>query len=135
MEKTKKRNIFFIQFIRKFFIKKINELVKNGIKLKIIGDKKVFSTNLKKILKESEKKTSKNKKLQINLALNYGSKDEILQAVKIIKKDKAKFTEKNIEKNLYTQNIPNPDLLIRTGNTNRLSNFCTMAISVYRNFF
>ena len=66
--------------------KKINALVKNGIKLKIIGDNKIFSKKLKKLLKTSEFKTHKNKKLQINLALNYGSKKEILNAIKITKK-------------------------------------------------
>jgi len=134
-KRPKKEIYFLFNLLENFLLKKINELVKNGIKLKIIGDKKVFSTNLKKILKESELKTSKNNKLQINLALNYGSKNEILQAVKIIKKDKAKFTEKNIEKNLYTQNIPNPDLLIRTGNTNRLSNFLLWQLAYTEIFF
>ena len=134
-KRPKKEIYFLFNLLENFLLKKINELVKNGIKLKFIGDKKVFSTNLKKILKESELKTSKNNKLQINLALNYGSKNEILQAVKIIKKDKAKFTEKNIEKNLYTQNIPNPDLLIRTGNTNRLSNFLLWQLAYTEIFF
>ena len=134
-KRPKKEIYFLFNLLENFLLKKINELVKNGIKLKIIGDKKVFSTNLKKILKESELKTSKNNKLQINLALNYGSKNEILQAVKIIKKDKEKFTEKNIEKNLYTQNIPNPDLLIRTGNTNRLSNFLLWQLAYTEIFF
>ena len=134
-KRPKKEIYFLFNLLENFLLKKINELVKNGIKLKFIGDKKVFSTNLKKILKESELKTSKNNKLQINLALNYGSKNEILQAVKIIKKDKEKFTEKNIEKNLYTQNIPNPDLLIRTGNTNRLSNFLLWQLAYTEIFF
>ena len=71
----------------------------------------------------SEKKTSKNKRLQINLALNYGSKDEIISALNEIKKNKLKVNETNISKNLFTKNTPDPDILIRTGNTNRLSNF------------
>jgi len=134
--KRPKNEIFFLfNLLEKFLIKKINELIKNGIRLKIIGDKKLFSTKLKKILKESELKTSKNNKLQINLALNYGSKNEILQAVKLLSKNKKSFTKKNIENYLYTKNIPNPDLLIRTGNTNRLSNFLLWQLAYTEIFF
>ena len=96
---------------------------KNEIKLKIIGNKKPFSKKLKKILIVSEKLTKNNTKLQINLALNYGSKSELIDAIKIIKKKKQKISETNINKNLYTKNIPEPELLIRTGNRKRLSNF------------
>jgi len=134
--KRPKNEIFFLfNLLEKFLIKKINELIKNGIRLKIIGDKKLFSTKLKKILKESELKTSKNNKLQINLALNYGSKNEILQAAKLLSKNKKSFTKKNIENYLYTKNIPNPDLLIRTGNTNRLSNFLLWQLAYTEIFF
>ena len=104
-------------------LKKIDDLIKNEIKIKVLGNKKKFTKNLQKILSETEKKTYKNKKLQINLALNYGSKEELLNAMKIIKIKKLKINEDNIDKNLYTKGIPNPDLLIRTGNTQRLSNF------------
>ena len=114
---------------------KINELGNRGIKLKIIGEQKLFSNKLKKILKDSELKTSNNNKLQINLALNYGSKNEIINSVKIISKMKKTFTEKNIENNLDTRNIPNPDLLIRTGNTNRLSNFLLWQLAYTEIFF
>ena len=103
--------------------------------MKIIGNKKKFSIKLQKLLINSEKKTNKNKRLQINLALNYGSKEEILNAVKIIAKKKYKVTEKKIVENLYTKNIPNPDLLIRTGNTNRLSNFLLWQIAYTEIFF
>ena len=134
--KRPKNEIFFLfNLLEKFLIKKINELIKNGIRLKIIGDKKLFSTKLKKILNESELKTSKNNKLQINLALNYGSKNEILQAAKLLNKSKKSFTKKNIENYLYTKNIPNPDLLIRTGNTNRLSNFLLWQLAYTEIFF
>ena len=122
--KRPKKEIFFLfNLLESFLLKKINDLIKNGIKLKIIGNKKNFSQKLKKILKDSELKTSKNDKLQINLALNYGSKNEIINAAKLINKNNKLFTEKNIEKYLYTKNTPNPDILIRTGNTKRLSNF------------
>ena len=96
---------------------------------------KNFSQKLKKILKDSELKTSKNDKLQINLALNYGSKNEIINAAKLINKNNKLFTEKNIEKYLYTKNTPNPDILIRTGNTNRLSNFLLWQLAYTEIFF
>jgi len=134
--KRPKKEIFFLfNLLENFLLKKISELIKNGIRLKIIGDKKLFSTKLKKILKESELKTSKNNKLQINLALNYGSKNEILNAARLINKDKKKFTKNNLENYLYTKNIPNPDLLIRTGNTNRLSNFLLWQLAYTEIFF
>ena len=100
-----------------------------------MGDRRLFSTKLKKILKESEFKTSKNNKLQINLALNYGSKAEILNALKLITKSKKKITEENIQNNLYTRSIPNPDILIRTGNTHRLSNFLLWQLAYTEIFF
>ena len=118
-----------------FLLKKIDELIKNGIRLKIIGDKKKFSKKLQNLLFKSEKDTSKNNKLQINLALNYGSKDEIIDAIKLSLKTKKKITKKNIENNLYTKNIPNPDILIRTGNTNRLSNFLLWQLAYTEIFF
>jgi len=134
--KRPKKEIFFLfNLLEKFLLKKINELIKNGIKLKIIGDQKLFTSKLKKLLKESELKTSKNKKLQINLALNYGSKSEIINAVKLINKNEKTFTEKNIEGHLYTKNIPNPDILIRTGDTNRLSNFLLWQLAYTEIFF
>ena len=134
--KRPKKEIFFLfNLLEKFLSKKINELIKNGIKLKIIGDKKLLTSKLKKLLKESELKTSKNKKLQINLALNYGSKSEIINAVKLINKNEKTFTEKNIEDHLYTKNIPNPDILIRTGDTNRLSNFLLWQLAYTEIFF
>ena len=83
----------------------------------------------------SEKKTSKNKKLQIKLALNYGSKIELINAFKDLIKNKEKITEKNLEKHLHTKNIPNPDLLIRTGSTQRLSNFLLWQLAYSEIFF
>ena len=122
--KRPRNEIFFLfNLLEEFLIKKIDILIKNGIKIKVLGNKKKFTKNLQKILSATEKKTDKNEKLQINLALNYGSKEELLNAMKIIKRKKLKINEDNIDKNLYTKGIPNPDLLIRTGNTQRLSNF------------
>ena len=134
--KRPKKEIFFLfKLLEVFLTKKLNELIKTGIRLKVLGDKKIFSKNLKSLLKESEKKTSKNRKLQINLALNYGSKDEIINAIKIINNTKKNITKKNIEKYLYTKNIPDPDLLIRTGNTKRLSNFLLWQLAYTEIFF
>jgi undecaprenyl diphosphate synthase len=134
-KRPKKEIIFLFNLLEIFLTKKIDELNSNGIKLKIIGDKKVFSKKLQNLLNQSEKKTITNKLLQINLALNYCSKNEILNAVKLTTKNNKKITEKNIEENLYTSGIPNPDLLIRTGNTCRLSNFLLWQMAYTEIFF
>ena len=134
-KRPKHEIIFLFNLLENFLISKIDTLVKNGIKLKIIGDKKLFSKKLRNLLILSEKKTLNNKKLQINLALNYGSKNEIIYAVKSINKHKLKFTEKNIKNNLFTKHIPDPDLLIRTGDTKRLSNFLLWQMAYTEIFF
>jgi undecaprenyl diphosphate synthase len=122
-KRPKKEILFLFSLLENFLSKKIDKLIKNKIRLKIIGNKKKFNKKLQIFLNKSEKKTIINNKLQINLALNYGSKEELVNAVKLANKNKQKINEKNIEKNLYTTGIPSPDLLIRTGNTQRLSNF------------
>jgi len=121
-KRPKKEVNFLFNLLENFLISRIDELHKQNIKLKIIGVKK-FSTKLNNLLNKSEKKTFKNRKLQINLALNYGSKFELINAFKSLKKNNEKINEKNLTKYLQTKNIPDPDLLIRTGNTQRLSNF------------
>jgi len=122
--KRPKKEIFFLfNLLEKFLIKKLDSLIENKIKIKVIGNKKKLTKKLQKILSTTETKTQKNDSLQINLALNYGSKEELLNAVKIINKKNKKINEKNINDNLYTKGIPNPDIIIRTGNTKRLSNF------------
>ena len=133
-KRPKKEISFLFTLLDNFLTKKIQNLIKNGIKLKIIGDKKKLSKKLQKLLIDSEKKTSHNTSLQINLALNYGSKEEIINAFKKVNKKK-RITEKTIEENLYTNGIPNPDLLIRTGNTQRLSNFLLWQLSYTEIFF
>ena len=125
---------FLFKLLENFLQSKINEFHKQDIKLKIIG-KKNFSEKINNLLIFSEKKTFKNKKLQINLALNYGSKSEIVNSLKLIKKNKEKISEKKIEKYLHTANIPDPDILIRTGNTKRLSNFLLWQIAYTEIFF
>ena len=98
-------------------------------------EKKSFSQRLNKLLNLSEKKTLKNNRLQINLALNYGSKSELIDAFKKMKKNKENITERNLSRNLQTKNIPDPDLLIRTGNTKRLSNFLLWQLAYSEIFF
>ena len=133
-KRPKKEINYLFNLLENFLIKRIEDLNKQNIKLKIIGVKK-FSTKLNKLLNLSEKKTSKNKKLQINLALNYGSKSELINAFKKLDKNKDKINEKNLTKYLQTQNIPDPDLLIRTGNTSRLSNFLLWQLAYSEIFF
>ena len=130
-----KEILFLFTLLENFLSKKIDKLIKNKIKLKIIGNKKKFNKKLRHLLNESEKKTNKTNKLQINLALNYGSKEELINAIKLTYKNKQYINEKNIDKNLYTKGIPNPELLIRTGNTQRLSNFLLWQLSYTEIFF
>ena len=125
---------YLFNLLESFLKNRINDLHKQNIKLKIIGVKN-FSSKLNTLLKYSEKKTLKNTKLQINLALNYGSKFELIEAFKKMKKNKSKVNEKNISKNLQTNNIPDPDLLIRTGDTKRLSNFMLWQLAYSEIFF
>ncbi len=125
---------FLFNLLESFLKDKIDDLNKQKIKLKIIG-KKNFSLKLNNLLKISEKKTSKNKRLQINLALNYGSKSEIINAFKQLEQNKETINEKNLNKYLQTKNIPDPDLLIRTGNTKRLSNFLLWQLAYSEIFF
>ena len=120
--------------LENFLNNKISDLNNENIKLKIIG-KRNFSKKMNKILSLSERKTSRNKKLQINLALNYGSKNELVSSFNLIKKNKKKINENNISKYLFTRNIPDPDLLIRTGNTRRLSNFLLWQLAYSEIFF
>ena len=125
---------YLFKLLENFLLNKIEELNKKNIKLRIIG-KKNFSLQLNRLLENSENLTSKNTKLQINLALNYGSKIELIETFKKLKKYKKKFTESNVSKNLLTKKIPDPDLLIRTGNTKRLSNFLLWQIAYTEIYF
>ena len=133
-KRPKKEIDYLFNLLENFLSNRISELHKQNIKLKILGSKK-FSPELNKLLINSEKKTLKNSKLQINLALNYGSKSELINAFKKIEKNKSVVNEKNLSKNLQTKNIPDPDLLIRTGNTKRLSNFLLWQLAYSEIFF
>jgi len=133
-KRPKKEINYLFNLLENFLINKINDFHKHNIKLKIIGSKN-FSKKLNLLLNLAEKKTSKNSKIQINLALNYGAKLELISAIKKLQKNKDKINEKNIEKFLYTKNIPDPDLMIRTGNTKRLSNFLLWQLAYSEIFF
>jgi len=133
-KRPKKEINFLFNLLENFLLSKILDFNKQNIKLKIMG-KKRFSKKINNLLNKSEKKTFKNKRLQINLALNYGSKSELVHSFNFINKNKKKINEKNISKYLFTKNIPDPDLLIRTGNTKRLSNFLLWQLAYSEIFF
>ena len=133
-KRPKKEVNYLFSLLENFLTNRIDELHKQNIKLKIIGIKN-FSSKLNSLLNKSEKKTSKNRKLQINLALNYGSKIELINAFKSLSKNNEIINEKNLTKYLQTKNIPDPDLLIRTGNTQRLSNFLLWQMAYAEIFF
>ncbi|WP_415301353.1 polyprenyl diphosphate synthase [Candidatus Pelagibacter sp. Uisw_134_02] len=133
--RPKKEINFLFNLLENFLINKVDSLIKKKIKLKFIGEINKLPKNLKKVIKNSELKTSKNLGLQVNVALNYGSKNEILNSIKLINKKNIKINEKNINKNLFTKGISDPDILIRTGNTHRLSNFMLWQISYTEIFF
>ena len=127
---------FLFDLIRKSLKKKINKIIKQGIRVNIIGKKKELPQDIKKIIKLIEKKTIKNKKITLNLALNYGSKEEIINACKSLALKKGeKINASNFEKELYTKNIPDPEILIRTGGTKRLSNFLLWQLAYTEIFF
>ena len=133
-KRPKKEITYLFKLLDNFLTNKIDDLNKQNIKLRFIGDKK-FSKKLNNLLNLSEKKTKKNTKLQINLALNYGSKLELISAFNKLKKSNKTFNEKNLTKYLLTKNIPDPEILIRTGNTHRLSNFLLWQIAYSEIFF
>ena len=133
-KRPKKEILYLLNLLESFLAHKIEDLHQQNIKLNIIGVKN-FSKKLNSLLNSSEKKTYKNTKLQINLALNYGSKSELLSAFRKLNKNKEKINEKNLKKYLQTNNIPDPEILIRTGNTKRLSNFLLWQMAYTEIFF
>ena len=134
-KRPKKEVNFLFKLLENYFKKNLLKVIRNGIKVKIIGNKSRLASNLRKIIKLAENKTRKNKKISVQLALNYGSKQEIINSMKIVNKKKQKITIKNFEKNLYTSGFPDPDILIRTGGQRRLSNFLLWQISYAEIFF
>ena len=134
-KRPKKEVNFLFKLLENYFKKNLLKVIRNGIKVKIIGNKSRLASNLREIIKLAENKTRKNKKISVQLALNYGSKQEIINSMKIINKKKQKITIKNFEKNLYTSGFPDPDILIRTGGQRRLSNFLLWQIAYAEIFF
>ena len=126
---------FLFNLISSYFRREIKNVVKNGIKINILGNISSFSNSLKKTLIDTVKKTNKNKKLIVNLALNYGSKSELKNAFNKLKKRNSKITEPLIGENLYTSNLPDPDILIRTGGQKRLSNFMLWQLAYSELYF
>ena len=123
---------FLFKLIKNYFLKEIKNIIKQGIKINIIGEINKLSASIKPTLRNTINLTKKNKKILVNLAINYGSKTEILNA---FKKNKKKLSINNLEKNLYTKNLPNPDILIRTGGHQRLSNFMLWQLAYAELFF
>ena len=131
--KRPKKEIFFLfKLIENYFARELKNIISQGIKINIFGEMKKLPLEIKKILKKTIDDTKKNKKIVVNLAINYGSKAEILNA---IKKNKKTINQKNLEKKLYTQNMPNPDILIRTGGHQRLSNFMLWQLAYAELYF
>ena len=126
---------FLFKLLENFLQKKINKIIEKDIKLKFIGELNKLPSKLQKLIKLTEKKTFNKKTLQVNIALNYGSKIELINTIKKIKRKKIALNEKNIDNNLYTKYLPNPDILIRTGDTHRLSNFLLWQLSYTEIFF
>ena len=131
-KRPQNEKIFLFKLIKNYFSKEIKSIIQQDIKINILGEIQKFSSDLKATLKKTIKLTNKNKKIIVNLAINYGSKTEIYQA---FKKTKKNITIKNFEKNLYTKNMPNPDILIRTGGYQRLSNFLLWQMAYTELFF
>ena len=125
--RPKKEVKFLMNLLRKYLSNKIDKLMKDNVSIKMIGEKKRLPKDIVKKINNYQKLTQKNNGLNLIFALNYGSRNEIIISVrKIINKFiKKKFfiNEKSISSNLFTKNIPDPDLLIRTSGEKRLSNF------------
>ena len=134
-KRPKNEIIFLFKLLENFLKKKINKIIEKDIKLNFIGELSKLPSDLQKLIKISQKKTIKKKSLQINIALNYGSKIELVNTIRKIKLKKIKLNEKNIDNNLYTKNLPDPDILIRTGDRQRLSNFLLWQLSYTEIFF
>ena len=134
-KRPKNEITFLFKLLENFLKNKINEIIKKDIKLKFIGEINKLPINLQKLIKLTEKKTINKKLLQVNIALNYGSKVELINTIKKMKQKKIKLNEENIDKNLYTKHLPDPDILIRTGDTHRLSNFLLWQLSYTEIFF
>jgi undecaprenyl diphosphate synthase len=131
-KRPKKEINFLFKLIKNYFSNEINNIVDQGIKINILGNINALSPDIKLSLKKTISLTENNKKIIVNLAINYGSQNEIINA---FKKTKKNFNINNFEKNLYTKNLKNPDILIRTGGHKRLSNFMLWQLAYAELFF
>ena len=134
-KRSKKEVTFLFGLLEKFLDKNINELIKKKIKIKSIGEKKKLSKKLVDKIKKVEKSSSINYDITVNLAFNYSSKIEIIESFKKSIKQKKRITVNSVKNNLYTKKIPDPELLIRTGGQNRLSDFMLWQMSYTEIFF
>ena len=123
---------FLFKLIKSYFSKEIKNIIKKEIRINILGETSKLPQDIKSTLNNTISLTKKNKKIYVNLAINYGSKKEILNSAKKIKHN---YNIKNFEKNLYTKNMPDPDFLIRTGGHKRLSNFMLWQLAYSELFF
>ncbi len=114
---------FLMKLLEKYLDNELATYQKNSTKFKAIGDISKFSASLKEKIENAEQTTANNKKLTQILAINYGSKDEIVRAAKKMMDSSLEFTEENLNASLDTNEIPPVDMLIRTGGDKRLSNF------------
>jgi undecaprenyl diphosphate synthase len=126
---------FLFKLIDYYFVKEIDRIVRNNIKINIIGSIKNLPKKIKNNLQTCIHRTRNCKKILVNLAINYGSKDEIINAIKKLKRKKKSISVKNLVKYLYTSNLPDPDLLIRTGGKKRLSNFLLWQLAYSELYF
>ena len=134
-KRSKNEVNFLFKLLENYFKKNLSEVISKGIRVKIIGDKLKLNSNLRKIINLVEIRTKKNNNISVQIALNYGAKQEIINSLRVINRKKERITEKNLEKNLYTRSIPDPDILIRTGGQKRLSNFLLWQLAYTEIFF
>ena len=134
-KRPKKEISFLFKLLSNYIDKELNKLIEKKVKLKILGNINKFPKFLINKLKQAEKSTKMGDKIQLNIALNYGSKEELINAIKKVNKSKLIINEKNIKEKLYTKDIPDPEILIRTGNRNRLSNFLLWQLSYTEIYF
>ena len=132
-----KKEIDYLFYLFKYFYKNnFNKINKNNIRIKFIGDLINIPIDIKKIIKTIQEKTKKNTSITVVFAFNYGARSELINAFKnILKINKSLINEELISNNLYTKNIPDPDILIRTGGNKRLSNFLLWQLSYAELFF
>ena len=123
---------FLMNLLAKTLLGELDEMHKENVKIKFLGDLTKLNTKLVEIIENAENKTKNNTGVNLNIAFNYGSRDEITNAVKAIVKEgisAEEITEDTISSHLYTKNIPDPDLLIRTGGEKRISNYLLWQIA------